>query len=75
MPVCFGRGTKTRTLDTRFWSGCGEAHRGAGEGQCWTVPAASHKTGGAGLVLREILGAKTSEKERKIPGKAGNTLA
>ena len=26
------------------------------------------------MVLREILGAKTSEKERKIPGKAGNTL-
>ena len=22
MPICFGRGTKTRTLDTRFWSRC-----------------------------------------------------
>ena len=52
-------------LGTRFWSGCGEAHRGAGEGQCWTVPAASHKTGGARLVLRGNFGPKREGKPRK----------
>ena len=51
------------------------AHRERGRDKVAPFYQPSHKTGGAGLVLREILGAKTSEKERKIPGKAGNTLA
>ena len=53
-------------LGTRFWSGCGRKHQGAGEGRCWTVPAASHKTGGARLVLR---GNFPSQNRRKRAGK------
>ena len=52
-------------LGTRFWSGCGRKHQGAGEGRCWTVPAASHKTGGARLVLRGNFGPKREGKPRK----------
>ena len=43
-------------LGTRFWSGCGRAHQGAGKGRCHPVPAASQKEAGAGLVLRAIFG-------------------
>ena len=43
-------------LGTRFWSGCGRAHQGAGKGRCHPVPSASPREGGAGLVLRAIFG-------------------
>ena len=43
-------------LGTRFWSGCGRAHQGAGKGRCHPVPTASPREGGAGLVLRAIFG-------------------
>ena len=46
-----GRGRRTRTLGTRFWSGCGEVQQGAGKSRCCPVPAASKKRCGAGLVL------------------------
>ena len=56
-----------RSLTPRHavWSGCGRKHQGAGEGRCWTVPAASHKTGGARLVLRGNFGPKREGKPRK----------
>ena len=47
-----GRGRRTRTLGTRFWSGCGRTQPGAGKSRCCPVPAASWREGGAGLVLR-----------------------
>ncbi len=43
-------------LGTRFWSGCGRAHQGAGKGRCHPVPAASPRKAGAGLVLRALFG-------------------
>ena len=52
IPDFFGRGRRTRTLGTRFWSGCGRTQPGAGKSRCCPVPAASWREGGAGLVLR-----------------------
>ena len=71
-----GRGRRTRTLGTRFWSGCGRAHQGARKGRCYLVPAASHKTGGAGLVLRGNFAVAVAVKLPQIqsgspPGSAG----
>ena len=48
-------------LGTRFWSGCGRAHQGAGKGRCHPVPSASPREGGAGLVLRGKFRAKAGE--------------
>ena len=47
----FGRGRRTRTLGTRFWSGCGNNALGTGERRCCAIPPANPKTGGACLVL------------------------
>ena len=63
-------------LGTRFWSGCGRAHQGARKGRCYLVPAASHKTGGAGLVLRGNFAVAAAVKLPQIqsgspPGSAG----
>ena len=56
-------------LGTRFWSGCGRAHQGAGKGRCHPVPSASPREGGAGLVLRGKFRAKAGESWRKpVPG-------
>ena len=38
-------------LGTRFWSGCGEAHQRAGEGQCCPVLPDKSRNSGADLVL------------------------
>ena len=46
-----GRGRRTRTLGTRFWSGCGKAHWGTGKGQCYPVLPNKSQKSGAGLVL------------------------
>ena len=44
-------------LGTRFWSGCGNAPQGAGEGRCCPVSAASPRESGVILVLRAALAA------------------
>ena len=54
------RGSATGThcpFGTRFWSGCGNAPQGAGEGRCCPVPAASPRESGVILVLRAALAA------------------
>ena len=51
IPDFFGRGRRTRTLGTRFWSGCGKTQRVVGEGRCHPILPASPRGGGAGLVL------------------------
>ena len=51
IPDFFGRGRRTRTLGTRFWSGCGNNAQGVGKERCWPIPLASLRTGGAVLVL------------------------
>ena len=70
IPDFFGRGRRTRTLGTRFWSGCGNMQARAGEGRCCPILPASPKTGGAGLVLREDFVGQNrlgSQKFHKIP--------
>ena len=47
----------------------GKRTGGTGEGQCCPVSNASPGEDGAGLVLWEIIRAKTGEKEREIPEK------
>ena len=44
IPDFFGRGRRTRTLGTRFWSGCGKAHWGNGGGA--VLPGFQRKSGG-----------------------------
>ena len=57
------RATGTHSpLGTRFWSGCGRAHQGAGEGRCCPVLPASPKEDGAGLVLWGIFVAQEAVK-------------
>ena len=55
-------------LGTRFWSGCGRTHWGAGEGRCFPVPAASPKEGGAGLVLRSFLAGQSGGQIASLRG-------
>ena len=47
----FGRGRRTRTLGTRFWSGCGNTPARVERGRCCPVPPASPRESGAELVL------------------------
>ena len=63
-------------LGTRFWSGCGRAHQGAGEGRCHPILAASPQKAGAGLVLRGNFAVAVAVKLPQIqsgspPGSAG----
>ena len=51
LSLFFGRGRRTRTLGTRFWSGCGKMRQKGGNGRCCPAPPTSLKEGGAGLVL------------------------
>ena len=42
-----GRGRRTRTLGTRFWSGCENSAQRAGEGRCCPILLARTRKGGA----------------------------
>ena len=64
IPDFFGRGRRTRTLGTRFWSGCGNTPARAGEERCYLILPASPREGGAGLVLRGIIGGRNRWNER-----------
>ena len=65
-----GRGRRTRTLGTRFWSGCVEVQQGAGKSRCCPVPAASKKRCGAGLVLGGNYPSQNRRKRAKNPRKS-----
>ena len=68
IPDFFGRGRRTRTLGTRFWSGCGDKPARAGERQCGPVLPASPREGGAGLVLRGNFGGQNKRKQAENLG-------
>ena len=70
IPDFFGRGRRTRTLGTRFWSGCGEVQQGAGKSRCCPVPAASKKRWGAGLVLGGNYPSQNRRKRAENPRKS-----
>ena len=61
----FGRGRRTRTLGTRFWSGCGNPRQGGGKWRCSPALPASPGDGGAVLVLPGKNQAQNSPKNRK----------
>ena len=65
------RATGTHSpLGTRFWSGCGRAHQGAGKGRCHPVPSASPREGGAGLVLGGNYPSQNRRKRAENPRKS-----
>ena len=69
-----GRGRRTRTLGTRFWSGCGNKPREAGKGRCCPVLPNKSQKSGAGLVLRGNFPGQNGQKRAGNPRKNGKCI-